>query len=160
VSFHLFIYTSALSEVKSHPLYSGAIRAGFKIGRLVYKAGRARKLFRRDLEFDEDLEMREPIKGARTAMSVTLLCILFERDMLKSDSASMTEDYPVVPTKSRVVLIILMIYINQGNVRFWKSASLMMTRCSSVNLMMMRSTLRGSLMILTDGTWACNGLVT
>jgi hypothetical protein len=50
------------------PLIFGAIRAGFRIGRLVYKAGRARKLFRRDLEFDEDLETREPTKGARTAI--------------------------------------------------------------------------------------------
>jgi len=53
------------------PLIFGAIRAGFRIGRLVYKAGRARKLFRRDLEFDEELEMREPIKGARTAIRLS-----------------------------------------------------------------------------------------
>jgi len=49
------------------PFIFGAIRAGFRIGKLVYKAGRKHRLFRRDLEFDEDLEMREPI-GARTAM--------------------------------------------------------------------------------------------
>jgi hypothetical protein len=48
---------------KRNPLIFGAIRAGFRIGKLVYKAGRARKLFRRDPEFDEDLEMREPIRA-------------------------------------------------------------------------------------------------
>jgi len=67
VSF-LKIYT--VSAIKSHPLYSGAIKAAVKVGKAVTSAVQGRRNRRdlelefdeRDLEFDEDLEMREPIR--------------------------------------------------------------------------------------------------
>ena len=119
---------------------------------MAHNAVEARKHHnKRALESDEDLEMREPIKGG-TAMSVALFISQLKEGLLKHNFLIITEESFAAPEPLRGTLKRLMMFTSLSMIL----VSSRTTTCWSASSM--RNILRGSSMTLTDTLcWASSG---